>query len=461
MVLTQLAAGVGQSIITPPAGAPLLGPLQPSTGVHDDLFARTLVLTDGSLKTAIIGLDLVGLDTELAADIRAAIKAETGIATVFLNCSHTHSAPFTIPWSVLGADWIRTEGRPWRTQLVQRVAATVSQACADVAPATLRAGRAPVRIGHNRRLSTPDGVTMKPNPDGPYVPWVDVLCVEGSRGETRALLFSHAAHPVIVHASSTLVSADYPGCAAAKIRERDSHRPLAIFLQGCGGNVNAEPLRGGFEAAEQAGAALAEAVIRAAADSHALSCQRLRAASHQITLPFRNAPSVRECADSLREAEERLQQTQTTADRPDWSLQDNVLCLRDLLAKAKGKLHQALPFEAQGLALGDQWCLTAMPHEVFAEYQLWVCQTSPFHHNMVLGYTPVCESYIPSDRDFELGGYEAAAFPAIAASLRYRHRLTLQPGIEGLIQEGLVRLWAALRPSFGERRRNHDVQTVR
>ena len=38
-----------------------------------------------------------------------------------------------------------------------------------------------------------------------------------------------------------------------------------MFAQACGANVNGEPLRGGFEAAERAGAALGQAAAKAAA----------------------------------------------------------------------------------------------------------------------------------------------------------------------------------------------------
>ena len=40
-------------------------------------------------------------------------------------------------------------------------------------------------------------------------------------------------------------------------------------------------------------------------------------------------------------------------------------------------------------------------------------------HRMMLAYTNGCESYVPLDRDFALGGYEAGTFPDLgSASLR-------------------------------------------
>jgi len=82
-----------------------------------------------------------------------------------------------------------------------------------------------------------------------------------------------------------------------------------------------------------------------------------------------------------------------------------------------------------------------MTHEVFAEYQLWVDRNSPFRRTMVLGYTNGCESYIPTDKDLALGGYETASFPAVGAPLRYSGRVALKPGIEQQIRQRIHTLW--------------------
>jgi hypothetical protein len=75
-------------------------------------------------------------------------------------------------------------------------------------------------------------------------------------------------------------------------------------------------------------------------------------------------------------------------------------------------------------------------------FLLWIDRSSPFRHAMVLGYTNRCESYIPTDRDFALGGYEAASFPQAGAALRYRCRVALQPGVERRIKQQIQALWS-------------------
>ena len=69
---SRLKAGAAEAIITPPVGAPTLGTIQRSTGVHDDLHARALVLNDGKQRVAILSLDLIGMDFDLSDEIRDA-----------------------------------------------------------------------------------------------------------------------------------------------------------------------------------------------------------------------------------------------------------------------------------------------------------------------------------------------------------------------------------------------------
>jgi hypothetical protein len=473
-VKASLLAGAAELVITPPVGAPTLGTIQRSTGVHDDLGARALVLSDGRQKIAILSLDLIGMDFVLADHIRSAVAARAGIVVTLLHCTHNHSAPFTIPWSVLGPRWLSGPGKTWRDGLAPRLADLVSVAEAKSEPAVLRAGRSPAHIGTNRRLPSEQGIVMKPNPEGPIVPWVDVLRVDRLDGTPAAILFSHAAHPVIIHGSSRLISAEFPGFAARKLKERFGGDVIAMFGQAFAGNINGDPLRGGIAAAERAGEVLAEAAFQAASNSKNIPSQEFRITAVHAGLPFQALPSQKECSQVLRAAEEHLAKRYGQAvfsDEQLWNMQDEaetaksqeesmaeddvqpmegkawwmvdtVLCLRDLLNKIEHHDEHPLRFEAHMLRIGDHWSLLAVTHELFAEYQLMLDKAAPTEHNMMLAYTNGCESYIPMDRDLALGGYEAATFPADGAALRYRHRRTLRLGCERRVAEQLRSLWA-------------------
>ncbi|MCK4307804.1 hypothetical protein KAW50_06240, partial [candidate division WOR-3 bacterium] len=75
-----LLAGVSEVRITPQAvGTFLIGPIESSTGVHDELFARVLVFDDGKNQLALVTMDLIGLDFILVEEIRKEIERQTGI----------------------------------------------------------------------------------------------------------------------------------------------------------------------------------------------------------------------------------------------------------------------------------------------------------------------------------------------------------------------------------------------
>ena len=52
---------------------------------------------------------------------------------------------------------------------------------------------------------------MAPNFSGAVAPWADVPGVYGGDGRQIAVLFLHAAHPVIIHELSSKIGLDFQG----------------------------------------------------------------------------------------------------------------------------------------------------------------------------------------------------------------------------------------------------------
>jgi len=439
-----MLAGAAEIDITPPVGTWIVGNTTRSTGVHDPLHARALVLAESSARdsnrAAIVTMDITGLSWDLGDALRAAITRATGVGTVLLNFSHTHNAPILFFGEPYTDGELRRELGAWLEGLERGLPELVAEANGSLAPVILRTGRAPVQVGFNRRLMSDGQVRMDVNRDGPVVPWVDVLQVCELSGTTKAILFAHAAHPVIVHWASTLISADYPGYACRQVRENLGRSVVPLFAQGCSADINGFPLRAGFEAAEKAGVGIWKAVEQALEDGRELVADRFRVMSRQIQLAGQDWPSEEVCDDMIGQIEQELARgEQVWLD--DRSAQFRIRCLGQVKELARRDTSAQLRFETVALAIGSEFCLAAMPHEVFCEYALWIDRTSPFDHTMVLGYTNGCEAYVPTDRELALGptgGYEAAAFPDWkTANLQYPIRTPLAPGIEGQIKHAL------------------------
>ena len=64
-----------------------------ANGVHDDLWARTLVIDDGKTRIALVVLDAIGLMADNIIDIREMIPADAGITYAIVSSTHDHEAP--------------------------------------------------------------------------------------------------------------------------------------------------------------------------------------------------------------------------------------------------------------------------------------------------------------------------------------------------------------------------------
>jgi len=426
-----LRAGAAEAVVTPSAqGTFLIGPMKPSTGVNDDLHARALVFAHGDERAAIVTLDYLGFDFAYNDVLLQAVSKAGGIPSgnILIACSHTHSAPLTAPWG----PWEKARDKPFHQMLPRKLGEIVKQAVDHLQPARLRCRREPTQIGFNRRLRVNDRVVMAPNPDGAVLPWVDVLAVESTAGKPIAVLFSHAAHPVIVHGASTLISADYPGFAVQTLRSSIGRESVYLFAQGCCGNINAFPLRGGIDAAAAAGRDLGQAVVRAVqAQPAVLAAGALKVVADELKLPLQSPPPVAVLRDQI--AQEKDAERKARREK--------------LLALAESGQRPTMRFPLRAFALGRDLCILGIAHDVFAEYHQFVNKVSQFAHTLVFAYTNGLECYVGTARDYELGdrgGYETSP---TGAALMFDSCLPLAPEAEAKIQAGLQALLRKLQSS--------------
>jgi hypothetical protein len=376
------SAGAAETVITPVKDRP---------EVYQGLYARALVLSRGRQRLAIVTLDIGTVSYAFTDLALKAINEATDIPTenILICPSQTHSAP--------GVDGrhMSDESQQW---LAGTLAELVKTAADDMQRATLRVGRAPAQIGYNRRLMENGRIVMKPNPEGAVVPWVDTLAAYDADGKPIGVLFSHAAHPVIVHWSSEAIGPDFPGYAVKHLRnllgEPDG---VFMFAQGSCGNINGYPLRGGFSACDAAGLSLAFSTTQAMADDQALKTGKIR--SHDLTLSLPRRP------------DSNSKQTH-------------------------------LPFPMRAVAIGDDWCILTVTGELFAEYQLWLDEVSPYKHTFLFNHTNGLSSYIATKADYDLGpagGYEAYDGPTRGGGM------PLDPSIEQIVRDGMLKLLRELK----------------
>ena len=415
----HLRAAAAYVNITPAVGCALAGygaREKYSGAVDDELFARVLVLDDGTNRSAVMSLDLIGVPRALAERLRAEVERRAGVlASNCLACgTHTHFGPVVEEAHYLRDGLRGSPDEAWLELLVRKVGGAAEMAAARLVEARLGAGSTQAgHLAYNRRTIRPDGKvvmtwTLPPSEAdlsfGPTDPEVGVLKIESSDGAPIAMLLNFACHAVCGGSDFYAISADFPGYAARLVEERWGG--TCLFLPGAGGNM--VPARRGGGSRRQIGEALAASALSLVDFIPTRSPERLRVARVPFDLPLKKLPSPEEAAKTLAAAREETRQAEAVSAPGAKASFDPSRLLR-----LKHLKHLADHFggqigyrgEVMALALGDV-VLVGLPGEVFCEIGLAIKSRCPAAHCFVVSLVNDCPGYVPDDLAYDQGGYE-------------------------------------------------------
>ena len=271
------------------------------------------------------------------------------------------------------------------------------------------------------------------NPEGKIAPYVDVVRVDNAAGKPMAILFCHAAHPVVLGGSNILISADYPGYAMQVIQQVEEGS-VALFAQGCCGNINSNPVGGTFEDARRLGTILGAAVIGTAEQIKTTNEIELRSRSKTIDLPLQESIPVAEAQKLVENYQQELAEIEDKGiGRPrSYMVQGQLEWAQDMLKESReGKKTRTQAFEIQAMQLGDI-ALVSLTGEVFIELALDIENRSPYGQTTVLGYTNGCIGYVPDEEASPDGGYE------VSSAYRYYGTLMIKPESDRMIRDAAV-----------------------
>lgn len=218
-----LLAGASRVSITPAPGVslPMAGYPQresDSRGVHDDIYVRAIVMSDGTSQAAIVSWELSGVPDPIWARVSARIAAETAIPAenLFLSAVHNHSAP-TLTGAYRNAS---EQSKAYSKQVEDATVRTVQQAKARLQPAKVGAASGKAYVNINRREQRPDGLWwIGHNPDGPSDKTLTVVKFETIAGKAIALLINYGVHAVAMGPENVQISGDLAG-ATSRFVER-------------------------------------------------------------------------------------------------------------------------------------------------------------------------------------------------------------------------------------------------
>ena len=432
----SLQAGYAQVNITPPIGIWMTGfaaRARPADGVHDTLYAKALVVQSGDTQVALVALDLLQLDPAIVRSVREMVEDWTDIppSHLLLNATHTHSGPAAYQFNAMGP-----MDESYCKHLGRQIATAVKLADDDLRPAGIRYGTSQARIGVNRRQRAADGsVRLGKSPDRPYDPTVHAMCVEWEDGRS-VVLFSHAAHPVILGGHNLHFSADYCG-VACRVIEDAPEQTSAMFLQGCCGNINADLGDGSFAHVESVGQSLGAAALEAVKSASPIEVDSVGAIDEVVQLPLQAPPSLEDADRQVEELEGKLGKIDVSED-PDGvstrvarGMLDWAIRVRARAAHGNRGRHQ--PMAVQAVRIGDiAFC--GLEAETFIEIGREIAARSPFDATMCLGTTNGCIGYLPTAESYPEGGYE------VTEAIKYYGTLMWRPESAEVVTACAVRL---------------------
>ncbi|MEW4452247.1 neutral/alkaline non-lysosomal ceramidase N-terminal domain-containing protein [Bremerella sp. JC817] len=423
----SLQAGAATSNITPPLGEMIVGGWKPipARHIHDELYARCLVLDDGKTRIAIVLCDNVGIPAEIFDEAKALIEEATGILAShqLLAATHTHSATTARGKSKLIRD---QEYSSYQKFLVQRIADGVVRATNNLEPAEIGWGSVeePTEVFNRRwymkdaahltnpfggidqvRMNPPRGSAALDRPAGPVDPEVSFLSVRSVEGKPIALLANYSLH-YVGGVRSGDVSADYFGYFAKFIAESlhaqdQSPAFVGMLSNGTSGDVNNidfaaknPPRYAPYEKMQEVARKVADKV---AAAHETIAFHRQVPLDAQLThLPLKARKPTPEMLKHFEQIKAKAEGD------PAGHIREQIYAARiENIQKAPDEVSVPL----QVLRIGDLG-ITAIPFETFTETGLEIKSRSPFGDAFTIELANGSFGYLPTPEQHRLGGYE-------------------------------------------------------
>ncbi|MFX0136655.1 MAG: neutral/alkaline non-lysosomal ceramidase N-terminal domain-containing protein, partial [Candidatus Hodarchaeota archaeon] len=207
--------GFSEVKITPSAKSVPMGgyaPTRYSTGVHDDLYARTMYFSNGTEETIIISVEVVCIFYKFVERMRKKISEMTGVKpqNILISAHHNHSGPDTLGLFDIKGFFTPTFNLKIMSQIEFRIikAAILAKKNAKPGKVGLEKQKIEKRVMLNRR---------DPQKDTKYD--ISVLRIDSENGEMRGLLTNYACHATTLPRDNTLLTGEFPGYLVRRINK--------------------------------------------------------------------------------------------------------------------------------------------------------------------------------------------------------------------------------------------------
>lgn len=254
-----------------------------ATGIHDPLFVRAAVLSDGRTRLALASVDLVGLQYDTVQKIREKLE---GFRHITVASTHNHEGPDVIGiWGP--TPFQRGVNDAYLAFVIDQVAAAIreAEANATVSSASFGTAEDETLLDDTRKPLAKDGVLR-------------VLKFTKDKDRLAGLVVQWNSHPEAMSSKNTLVTADFPA-ATVEWLEKKYDCPV-VYVSGAVGGLMTPPDNrikdddgkvmgdGSFDYTWRLGEETARLASRAIEAAKPIELTPLDAAAKQVALPVDN-----------------------------------------------------------------------------------------------------------------------------------------------------------------------------
>ncbi len=196
-----------------------------ANGIHDDTWARTMIIDDGNTRLAIVVLDAIGFMNDDVIDVRKRIPEASGVTYTIISSTHSHeSADLLGLW---GSSPFKSGVNSGYMEYVKnQIVKSVVTATENIRPARLvlsedLTGAVPLAIDTRKPEVFDSGLRL-------------IRAIDKENGNTLGTLIAWADHPETLWGKNLLVTSDFPHYVREGV-EKGVFNGNSLFKPGIGG----------------------------------------------------------------------------------------------------------------------------------------------------------------------------------------------------------------------------------
>lgn len=198
---------------------------RPANGIHDELWARTVVFDDDVSRISLTVVDAIGLFHDDIIEIKQSIDPAYNITYSIISSTHSHEAPDLL--GLWGPEFLKSGvNQDYLSFVKKQIIQSIEKATSDLQPVKLRMSQDLNGLSHL--------VTDTRNPfimdDGLRI----IQFVNSISGKTIGSLIAWANHPETLWSNNLLITSDFPHYVREGIEE-GIYSGDSLIIKGIGG----------------------------------------------------------------------------------------------------------------------------------------------------------------------------------------------------------------------------------